>query len=143
MSERPDTIDLGELSCDDCPVGCASGRQAAQFCPFIIRQYERGSELCRAGAPADYVWLVKDGVVGLGGGPDDPDHLEALRLPGGYIGLECLVDTSYRYSARALARSTLCGATREGFFRWVRGSDDRLRLIMRAIINDPIFSASR
>lgn len=141
VPDRPDTIDLGEMSCDACPVGCASGRQAAQFCPFIIRHYERGAELCRAGNPADYVWLVKDGVVGLGGGPGDPDRLEALRLPGGYIGLECLVDDSYRFTAKALARSVLCGATREGFLRWVRGSDERLRLVMRAVLDDSLLAA--
>ena len=141
VPDRPDTIDLGEMSCDACPVGCASGRHAAQFCPFIIRHYERGAELCRAGAPADYVWLVKDGVVGLGGGPGEPDHLEALRLPGGYIGLECVVDTSYRFSARCLSRTVLCGATREGFLRWMRASDERVRVVVRAIIGDPLLAA--
>ena len=131
-------IDLGEMSCDACPVGCASGRSAVQFCPFIIRHYERGAELCRAGAPANYVWLVKEGVIGLGAAPGEPDRLDALRLPGGFIGLECLVRDDYVSTARALSRATLCGATREGFLRWARGSDERLRLLVRAALGDPL-----
>ena len=131
-------IDLGEMTCEACPVGCASSRSAVQFCPFIIRQYERGAELCQTGQPADYVWLVKDGVIGLGSRPGEPDRLDVLRLPGGFVGLECLLGDTYVTSARALSRATLCGATRDGFLRWVRGSDERLRLVMRAALEDPL-----
>ncbi len=138
---RTTEIDLGEMSCDVCPVGCASGRSAVQFCPFIIRHYERGAELCRAGAPADYVWLVKEGVIGLGSAAGEPEHLEALRLPGGFIGLECLLGDTYRASARVLARATLCGATRDGFLRWARSSDERLRLVTRAVLDDPLLAS--
>jgi CRP-like cAMP-binding protein len=133
-------IDLGELSCDACAVGCASGRSLVQFCPFIIRQYQQGAELCRAGEPADYVWLVKDGLIGLGAAPGEPDHLDALRLPGSFVGLECLLGDSYVSTAKALSRATLCGATREGFLRWVRGSDERLRLVTRAVLADPLLT---
>lgn len=142
VAERPGAIDLGEMSCDACPVGVASGRSTVQFCPFIIRRYERGAELCVAGQPADYVWLVRDGVIGLGREPDEPDRLEALRLPGGFIGLECLLRDTYVCSARALSRSTLCGAPREGFLHWVRGSNERLRLVMRAVVDDVLLAAS-
>jgi CRP-like cAMP-binding protein len=140
--ERPDTVDLGEVPCEACPVGCASGRSAVQFCPFIIRHYERGAALCSAGDPADYVWLVKDGVIGLGAGPDEPDRLAALRLPGSYIGLECLLEDRYRFNARAMSRATLCGATRDGFLRWVRGSDERLRLVVRTVMGDPLLNGT-
>ncbi len=136
--QRPDSIDLGEVSCDACPVGRASGRSVVQFCPFIIRHYERGAELCRADQPADYVWLVKDGVIGLGAHSHDRDRLEALRLPGSFIGLECLLRDTYVCSATALSRATLCGATRDGFLRWMRTSDDRVRLVMRALVDDAI-----
>jgi CRP-like cAMP-binding protein len=139
--DRPDPVDLGELTCDACPVGCAS-RSAVQFCPFIIRHYERGALLCSAGAPADYVWLVKDGVIGLGTAAGEPDRLDALRLPGTFVGLECLLQETYLASARALSRATLCGATREGFLRWVRASDDRLRLIVRAAMGDALLIGS-
>lgn len=133
-------IDLGEMSCDACPVGCASGRSAVQFCPFIIRHYERGAELCRAGAPADYVWLVKQGVIGLGSAPGEPERLDALRLPGGFVGLECLRGETYIATARALSRATLCGATRDGFLRWARASDERLRLVVGAALDDPLLA---
>lgn len=132
------TIELGQMSCDACPVGCAAGRSAVQFCPFIIRHYERGAELCRAGQPADYVWLVKEGVIGLGSAPGEPERLDALRLPGGFVGLECVVGDTYVSTARALSRAILCGATREGFVRWVLAGEDRLRLVMRAVIDDPL-----
>jgi CRP-like cAMP-binding protein len=131
-------FELGEMSCDACPVSCAGGRSAVQFCPFIIRHYERGAELCRAGQPAGYVWLVKDGVIGLGSAPGDPERLDALRLPGGFVGLECLVRDDYVSSARVMSRATLCGATREGFMRWVLGSAERLRMVMRAVLEDPL-----
>lgn len=133
-------IDLGELSCEACAVGCASGRSAVQFCPFIIRRYERGAELCRAGEPAGYVWLVKEGVIGLGSAPGEPDRVDALRLPGGFVGLECLVGDSYLSTAKALSPATLCGATRDGFLCWVRSSDERLRLVMRAALDDPLLA---
>jgi CRP-like cAMP-binding protein len=134
-------LHLGELSCDTCAVGCASRRSAVQFCPFIIRRYKAGAQLCAAGEAADYVWLVKDGVIGLGGATDDPDRLNALRLPGTFVGLECLLQDSYLSTARALSPATLCGATREGFLRWVRQSDERLRLVMRAVVDDPVVVA--
>jgi CRP-like cAMP-binding protein len=133
--------DLGEMSCDVCPVGRASGRSAVQFCPFIIRRYQRGAELCRAGQPADYVWLVKDGVIGLEAGTGDAGRLDALRLPGGFVGLECLLRDTYVYTARVVSTARLCGATRAGFNRWARDSDDRLRLVLRAAMDDPLVIA--
>ena len=131
-------VSLGEMPCDACPVSCAGGRSAVQFCPFIIRHYERGAELCRAGQPAGYVWLVKEGVIGLGSATGEPERLDALRLPGSFVGLECLVGDDYLTSARALSRAVLCGATREGFVRWVLASADRLRMVMRAALEDPL-----
>jgi CRP-like cAMP-binding protein len=130
------------MACEGCPVGRASGRSAVQFCPFIIRRYQRGALLCNEGDPADYVWLVKEGVIGLGGGADDPDRLDGLRLPGSFVGVECLVRDTYLHSARALSRATLCGATREGFLRWARGSDERLRLVVRAAVDDRLLVAA-
>ena len=80
-------------------------------------------------------------MIGLGPGPGEPDRLDTLRLPGGFVGLECVLRDTYASTARALARSTLCGATRDGFLRWVRESDDRVRLVMRAALDDPLLAA--
>ncbi len=133
-----ETIAVEGVQCSNCALGRASGADAAQFCPFIVRQHARGAFLCDAGAPADYVWLIKEGVVGLGRSPHDVDQLEAIRLPGGYIGLECLVRDTYLCTARALTRVTLCGATREGFQRWLRQTDERVGTVVAAALRDPL-----
>jgi hypothetical protein len=138
--DQRDTLDLGEVRCATCPLGQASGAGRGQFCPFITREVGRGEVLCRAGEPAGYVWMVKKGAVGLGLAQGDLDRLDTIRLPGTFIGLECLVQETYLATARTVARSTLCGATREGFRRWVRGSDERLALVLRAALGDPILA---
>jgi len=136
--KTPETIEVEGVQCSRCAIGRASGAGAGQFCPFIVRQYPRGAFLCNAGEPADYVWLIKEGVVGLGRSPHDVDQVEALRLPGGYIGLECLVQDKYLCTARALTRVTLCGATREGFQRWLRQTDERVGTVVQAALRDPL-----
>lgn len=136
--ESPGTIGVQGVQCSRCALGHASGADAGQFCPFIIRRYARGDFLCTAGAPADYVWMVKEGVVGVGRSASDVDQLEALRLPGGYVGLECLVRDTYLCTARALSRVTLCGATREGFRRWLRQNDERIGVVFEAALRDPL-----
>lgn len=136
--KTPETLEVEGVQCSRCAIGRASGVGAGQFCPFIVRQYARGEFLCTAGEPADYVWLIKEGVVGLGRSPEDVDQLEALRLPGGYIGLECLVRDTYLCTARALSRVTLCGATREGFQRWLRQTDQRVGVVLEAALSDPL-----
>jgi len=136
--KTPETIEVAGVQCSRCAIGRASGAGAGQFCPFIVRQYARGEFLCNAGDPADYIWLIKDGVVGLGRSPHDVDQVEAIRLPGGYIGLECLVRDTYLCTARALTRVTLCGATREGFQRWLRQTDERVGVVLQAALSDPL-----
>ncbi len=138
--DRCDMLDLGEVNCAACPIGQASGAGRGQFCPFITREVGRGEVLCRAGDAADYVWMVKKGAVGLGLTRADLDRLDTIRLPGTFIGLECVVQETHAATARTVARATLCGATREGFRRWVRGSDERLALVMRAALRDPILT---
>lgn len=136
--DRRGAVALDGVECSGCTLGRASGAHSGQFCPFIVRNYARGELLTTSGDPADYLWMVKEGVVGLTRSKDDLDQLEALRLPGDYVGLECLVRDSYLCSARALTRVTLCGATRDGFQRWLRQEDGRLRVILEAALRDPL-----
>jgi CRP-like cAMP-binding protein len=135
-TQRPAAIEIENISCDGCEVGRAAGAEEGQFCPFIIRRYTRDQVLCLAGGAADYVWFVKDGVIALSRSRDDADEVQALRLPGSYVGLECLVSGTYVYSARALSPCTLCGATREGFLGWLRQSDERVATVMRAVLEE-------
>src|SRR6185503_7501612 len=100
-------LDVGQVACSDCPVGRASGLGRGQFCPFITREFPRGTVLCTAGEPADHVWLVKRGVVGLGLVRDEPDRLDTLRLPGTFVGLEALMGDRYVATARTVAHTTL------------------------------------
>ncbi len=104
--------------------------------PFVVRRYERDQLLCLAGDRADYVWMVKQGAVGLTRSRDDTDRLDVLRLPGSYVGLECLVGEHYLFTARALSRCSLCGATRDSFAGWLRQNDERVALVMRAVLEE-------
>jgi CRP-like cAMP-binding protein len=134
-------IEFEGISCHDCALGRASGAGRSQLCPFIIRHYKRGEVICLAGDPAGYVWFVKQGVVGLDRSRDERDELDkldGLRLPGSYIGLECMVDQVYLRTARAVSSVTLCGATRDGFYAWLRQDDERIATIMRAVLEDPL-----
>jgi CRP-like cAMP-binding protein len=133
-------IHLEEVACSECALGRASGTDRAQFCPFIIRRHAPGEILCRAGDPAAYVWFVKDGVVGLDRSPDHPEDVNELRLPGSYVGLECLMGGVYLRTARALSRAILCGATRAGLEQWLQGGDDRIAVIARAVFDEPILT---
>ncbi|HYU14920.1 MAG TPA: cyclic nucleotide-binding domain-containing protein [Candidatus Acidoferrum sp.] len=137
---RPGAICLEDITCGDCALGRASGADRGQFCPFIIRRYGRGDLLCLAGDPVDYVWFIKEGVVGLSRSRelDQLDEVEGLCLAGSFVGLECLVGDRYLRTARALSNASLCGATREGFLRWMRVNDERVATIMRAALEDPI-----
>jgi CRP-like cAMP-binding protein len=103
--------------------------------PFVVRRYERDELLCLAGDPADHVWLVQQGAVGLTRSRDT-DRLEVLRLPGSYVGLECLVGESYLFTARALSQCNLCGATREDFAGWLRENDARIARVMRSVLEE-------
>jgi len=131
---------LGQVDCASCAVGKAAGVGRGQFCPFITRECARDELLCTAGEPIHHVWLVKRGVVGVALSHDDPDGLDTLRLPGTYVGLEALVDDCYLATARTVARTTLCSATRDGFRRWARESDERLALVVRAALRDSILA---
>jgi Cyclic nucleotide-binding domain len=132
-------VSAADVSCPDCPHGSGPAAQTPRPCPFVPRRCERGEILCLAGQPADQVWFVKGGVVGLGhlhDEGDQPDDIHVVRLAGSYVGLECLVGDSYLRSARALSRVTLCGATRESFRSWLRENDERLATVMRAVLEE-------
>jgi CRP-like cAMP-binding protein len=132
-------MSLERVACGDCPVGRASGAGKGQFCPFIIRQYARGDVLCLCGGPADHVWFIKAGVVGLSRSADpDQGDVDTVCLPGSFVGLECLIEDRYLRTARTLSNAMLCGATAEGFHRWLRQSDERLTLVMHAVHDSPV-----
>jgi CRP-like cAMP-binding protein len=143
----PGAILLQSVSCSDCALGRASGADEGQFCPFIMRSCGRDHLLCRSGDAADYVWFVKQGVIGLSrsrveeDARPDADEVDALRLPGSYVGLECLLADRYLYSARTLSPATLCGATRDGFSAWLRQSDERVAAVMRAVLEELLTDA--
>lgn len=132
----PDPTSLAAISCDSCELGRISGAGKGQFCPFIVRRYADRQRLCLAGDSADHVWFVKQGVIGLSRSREDAGELDSMRLPGSYVGLECLLGDRYRYTARALSPCTLCGATRAGFLGWLRQSDERIAAIMRAVLGE-------
>ncbi len=105
-------------NCGECALSQFAG-SSSQFCPFVIRRYEPGVELFRAGEQADYVWIVTAGVVGLAFIGDPLDDVDELVLPGGVVGRRCTVDGEYIATARTLTHARLCGAPPEAFGRWV------------------------
>lgn len=129
--------DVGAVQCDDCPVGRASGVGRGQFCPFVTHEVQHGRVLCRAGDPATHVWWIKRGVVALSRGRDT-DRLAALRLPGSFVGLEGLIGDSAVATARPFTRVSLCRATRDGFRAWLGQDPERLALVLRAALTDPL-----
>ena len=129
--------DLGTVQCQDCPVGRVSGVGRGQFCPFVTHEVQHGRVLCRAGQPATHVWWIKRGVVALSCGPD-PDRLAALRLPGTFVGLEGLIGDAALATARPFTGVSVCRATRDGFRAWLAQDPERLALVLRAALADPL-----
>lgn len=122
----------------DCPLGRTSCADGSQFCPFVVRRYGEGELLCLIDEPAEYVWFVREGIIALDRSRD-PRHeirADALRRPGSFIGLESLVVERYLRSARTVSHATLCGATRQGFNRWLRQSDQRLASVMHSVFEE-------
>jgi CRP-like cAMP-binding protein len=132
------TLGKPAVACTGCPVATAAGCSSVQFCPFITREHPAGEVLASAGDAADHVWFVKDGAIGLGLSREDTDQLDAIRVTGSFIGLESLVRDTYLCSARALTRVSLCGATRAGFFDWLRMGDDRVALVLKEAFRDTL-----
>jgi CRP-like cAMP-binding protein len=134
--KRPGAIELEIVACAEGELGRSGGAEEGHSYPFVVRRYARDQVLCRAGDDADHVWFVTEGVVGLSRSPDDAGEVHALRLPGSYVGLECLVSGSYVSTARALSHCTVYGATRAGFLGWLRQSDERVATVMRAVLEE-------
>jgi CRP-like cAMP-binding protein len=134
--KRSGAIELEIVSCAEGELGRTAGPEDGQSYPFIVRRYARDQVLCTAGDDANHVWFVTEGVVGLSRSRSEAGEVHALRLPGSYVGLECLVSGSYVNTARALSHCTLYGATREGFLAWLRQSDERVATVMRAVLEE-------
>jgi hypothetical protein len=116
-AEAAPYVTLGCVSCSSCELG-RHASQTARFCPFIIRRYAAGTELFEPGQRADYVWMVKEGVVGIRTSRDSVQRVDELRLPGGFVGTRCTRDGQYTAWARTLSEAVLCGATYAAYQRW-------------------------
>jgi hypothetical protein len=142
---RANGLVVEDIACGGCAIGRASGEGRGQFCPFIARRHRPGEVLCKAGDPVSRVWFVKDGIVGLSRSRDaaEVDEVDAIVLPGGMVGLECLVGRPHPRTARALSNVRLCGAPRDEFLAWLRQSDERVASVMRAALDDPLLGGRR
>lgn len=115
----PTRVRLNTFGCASCEVGRRSGLGRGQFCPFITREVAAGQRV-GVDQPPDYVWFVRRGIIALEPGHDG-ESVE-LVLPGGFFGRDGTDLRSRR--AHALTASLLCGATREGFERWLGSQDE-------------------
>jgi CRP-like cAMP-binding protein len=131
------------ITTHDCPLGQTSCADQSEFCPFIVRRYAGGELVCLIDDPAEYVWFVREGIIALDRSrePGDEIQADALRKPGSFVGLESLVVDRYLRSARTVSHATLCGATREGFNRWMRQSDQRLATVMHTVFEELLGSS--
>jgi len=122
---------IDSLGCGECALGRLSDHGRGGACPFIANKVGADELVAEKGADATHVWWVKDGAVAVGEGEGEGEPVQ-LRLPGSFVGLEALVSRSYRATARSVTATSLCGATREGFERWVGQSPERGDLLVEA-----------
>ena len=118
--------------CRECPIGRVSGEGKGQFCTFISRDHEAGDVLYRHGDEAAYVWFIKSGAVELTG-PSGSERRER-KATGSFIGLESLIRPRYDATAEVVADATLCGATHEGFTRWLGPGSERTCAILQDLL---------
>ena len=103
---------LGFVSCETCPHAPAENK-CVTFCRLITRRFRAGDIVYRLGENADYVWFVKEGVIGLAmSAGDSPTH---LQQSGGWIGAQAAPDGTYPRTAIVLVNATLCGQPRSEF----------------------------
>ena len=107
-------------SCATCPVGKAAGVRFGGRCPFVDRRHAAGESLYLEGEAATKVWFIKRGAVILSRVHEpDGESPWTVRHPGAFLGLEALVQPSYRDTARIAADATLCAAPREEADTWM------------------------
>lgn len=118
--------------CHTCSVGRASGHGEGGYCPLITRTYRAGAELYRRGDRADYVWFITAGAIEVSGAPSNASG--ERKTVGSFVGLESLVRSHHRESARVIEDATLCGATRVGFDQWLDGGKERRCAVLRDLL---------
>lgn len=101
-----------DTKCADCRVGKLMGVGAGGFCPFIQEPVSASTYIFRAGESARYSYFLKQGVVGLVGGPAQGDGLPAgvalVSGPSEELGPQCFTNGQYTVDAMALTDVELC-----------------------------------
>lgn len=142
MVKKPEAI----TSCESCPIGCASGVGEGLQCPFVDRVREAGESLYLEGEPAERVWFVKSGSVGLlreAGERHGEGIAWTVRGPGTLLGLECLVRKNYVDSARTLSRVTVCIISQEQALAWLRNRSEAVRTSLELVLAASCYDAPR
>ena len=110
-------IKLDELACDSCVVGCSGEFHPIEFCPFITREFPTGAVLGERGDETQYLWFIKSGAVAGTFGPGRETHI--VHPAGSFVGLEALLVDKQLMTSWTLARTTVCGITRDAFKQWL------------------------
>lgn len=97
-------------ACVTCPIGAAAGVSAGATCPMAARKRPAGSRLHAEGEAVESVFYVKHGIVTLSRDRDGAAVPHGLRRAKSLLGLEGLVEDTYRDSAHALTDVTVCSA---------------------------------
>lgn len=111
---------MRDVGCERCPIGAASHVDEGRACPMVPRRRPTGACVHGEGEPAAHVFYVKHGIVTLArDGRKDACSPHALRRAGAVLGLEALVERSYRDSAYALTDLTICSAPVARLTAWL------------------------
>jgi Phage capsid-like protein/Cyclic nucleotide-binding domain len=96
---------------------------------FVQREYEAGSVIVQAGAPADEVYLIAHGRINkLGAGKFGEEAVLGVLADGGYFGDHALVDAdgTWDFTAKAVTACTVLALPRDAF-RAVAEQSEALR----------------
>jgi CRP-like cAMP-binding protein len=128
------------------PCACCETRELALFADLTDSDLARirrpiddvlldaGDPLYGQGAPAEAIYTVRRGLLKLAADTaDGRSRIVRLARPGDALGLEGLLDESYRHSAVALEGATLCRVPRDMLLELVESTPRLCRQIMMRV----------
>jgi CRP-like cAMP-binding protein len=130
-------IETGAFACASCPIGSTAGVGHGGRCPLVDRRRRTGAYLYMEGAAAEKIWFVKQGSVVLSREADDrrgEGIAWTVRGPGALLGAEGLVRPTYLDSARAVADTTVCTASREALSQWLGAREGAARAVLDLVL---------
>lgn len=102
----------------------------------LTERYRSGETIFRAGDPADTVYVVETGQVGVFAGRSGDGHPVAVLWPGEFFGEMAIVDGRPRSATvRALSECQLITLNRRQIVSRVNAADPALRLLIQVLVD--------